>query len=194
MENINASKEVSNTENPLTNISELIEVTGVVKWFDIARGFGFFAPDDDSLGDVLLHVTCLRRDGYQTIFTGSRIIALVQKRERGYQAFKILSMENKVSENSSSFLTSKDHIEIVQEEDVEKVVVKWFDRIRGFGFLMRENSSDDIFIHMETLRKYGIAGLYPKQEVLVRLDRGEKGLMAVEIHPDVSATLFSKSH
>jgi len=71
---------------------ELIEISGVVKWFDVAKGFGFIVPDN-GMQDVLLHVTCLRRDGYQTILEGTRIVALIQRRERGYQAFKILSMD-----------------------------------------------------------------------------------------------------
>ncbi|MBU2329138.1 MAG: cold shock domain-containing protein, partial [Alphaproteobacteria bacterium] len=50
---------------------DLIEITGVVKWFDVAKGFGFIVPDN-GMQDVLLHVTCLRRDGYQTILEGTR--------------------------------------------------------------------------------------------------------------------------
>ena len=34
----------------------LIEVTGVIKWFDVAKGFGFIIPDN-GMPDVLLHVT-----------------------------------------------------------------------------------------------------------------------------------------
>ena len=86
------------SSNGFTDIEELsaepvdlVEITGVVKWFDVAKGFGFIVPDN-GMQDVLLHVTCLRRDGYQTILEGTRIVALIQRRERGYQAFKILSM------------------------------------------------------------------------------------------------------
>lgn len=50
--------------------------SGVVKWFDVAKGFGFIVPDN-GIQDVLLHVSCLRRDGYQTILEGTRIVALI---------------------------------------------------------------------------------------------------------------------
>ena len=46
---------------------DVIEIAGSIKWFDVAKGFGFIVPDDGR-SDVLLHVTCLRRDGYQTAY------------------------------------------------------------------------------------------------------------------------------
>ena len=49
---------------------DVIEVVGSIKWFDVSKGFGFIVPDDGR-PDVLLHVTCLRRDGYQTAYEGS---------------------------------------------------------------------------------------------------------------------------
>ena len=56
-------------DEPETN---LIELVGVIKWFDVAKGFGFIIPDN-GMPDVLLHVTCLRRDGYQTAYELSLI-------------------------------------------------------------------------------------------------------------------------
>ena len=58
---------------------DLVEITGVIKWFDVAKGFGFIIPDN-GMQDVLLHVTCLRRDGYQTVLEGARVVALIQRR------------------------------------------------------------------------------------------------------------------
>ena len=75
---------------------DLIEVSGVIKWFDVAKGFGFIVPDN-GMPDVLLHVTCLRRDGYQTALEGTRVVCEIQKRDRGYQAFRVLSMDQSTS-------------------------------------------------------------------------------------------------
>lgn len=52
---------------------DTIEVSGSIKWFDAGKGFGFIVPDN-GMADVLLHVTCLRRDGYQTAYEGARIV------------------------------------------------------------------------------------------------------------------------
>lgn len=162
---------------------DLIEITGVVKWFDVAKGFGFIVPDN-GMQDVLLHVTCLRRDGYQTILEGTRIVALVQKRDRGYQTFRILSMDQSTAVHPSQLPPVRTHVQVTPTSGLERALVKWFNRTKGFGFLTRGEGTEDIFVHMETLRRFGLTELRPGQTVLVRFGPGEKGLMAAEIHPD----------
>ncbi|MFN7011730.1 MAG: cold-shock protein [Allorhizobium sp.] len=162
---------------------DLIEITGVVKWFDVAKGFGFIVPDN-GMQDVLLHVTCLRRDGYQTILEGTRIVALVQKRDRGYQTFRILSMDQSTAVHPSQLPPVRTHVQVTPTSGLERALVKWFNRTKGFGFLTRGEGTEDIFVHMETLRRFGLTELRPGQTVLVRFGPGDKGLMAAEIHPD----------
>ncbi|MGO4565571.1 cold-shock protein [Rhizobium sp. 2YAF20] len=171
---------------------ELIEISGVVKWFDVAKGFGFIVPDN-GMQDVLLHVTCLRRDNYQTILEGTRIVALIQKRDRGYQAFKILSMDQSTAVHPSQLPPVRTHVQVTPTSGLERALVKWFNRTKGFGFLTRGEGTEDIFVHMETLRRFGLTELRPGQVVLVRFGPGEKGLMAAEIHPD-SPSPVSRPH
>lgn len=73
-----SSKRALEPEAPLPEegVSGAIEISGVIKWFDVAKGYGFIVPDN-SMADVLLHVTCLRRDGYQTAYEGSRVVCEV---------------------------------------------------------------------------------------------------------------------
>ena len=72
--------------------TNLIELSGVIKWFDVSKGFGFIVPDN-GMPDILLHVTCLRRDGFQTAYEGARVICEVLQRPKGLQAFRIVSMD-----------------------------------------------------------------------------------------------------
>ena len=179
-----SSKEITARDDQGNDVVDLVEITGVIKWFDVAKGFGFIVPDN-GMQDVLLHVTCLRRDGYQTVLVGTRVVALIQKRERGYQAFRILSMDQSTAVHPSQMPPVKTHVQVTPSSGLERVLVKWFNRTKGFGFLTRGEGTEDIFIHMETLRRFGLTELRPGQVVLVRFGDGEKGLMAAEIHPDM---------
>ncbi|MBP2549148.1 CspA family cold shock protein [Neorhizobium galegae] len=187
-----SSKGVAIFEELAGDPVELIEITGVVKWFDVAKGFGFIVPDN-GMQDVLLHVTCLRRDGYQTILEGTRIVALIQRRDRGYQAFRILSMDQSTAVHPSQMPPVRTHVQVTATSGLERALVKWFNRTKGFGFLTRGEGTEDIFIHMETLRRYGLTELRPGQVVLVRFGPGDKGLMAAEIHPD-GPVVSSRAH
>jgi CspA family cold shock protein len=179
-----SSKSISLFEDMAAEPVDLIEITGVIKWFDVAKGFGFIIPDNGQ-ADILLHVTCLRRDGYQTILEGTRVVALIQRRDRGYQAFRILSMDTSTAIHPSQMPPVRTHVQVTPSSGLERAIVKWFNRTKGFGFLTRGEGTEDIFVHMETLRRYGITELRPGQSVLVRFGDGDKGLMAAEIHPDM---------
>ena len=131
--------------------------------------------------DVLLHVTCLRRDGYQAANEGARIVVEAVQRPRGLQAFRILSLDKSTALHPSELPLPRTHVPVTPTSGLEQATVKWFNRLRGFGFLTRGEGTPDIFVHMETLRRYGITELKPGERVLVRYGDGSKGLMAAEV-------------
>lgn len=161
---------------------DLVEVAGRIKWFDVAKGYGFIVPDDGA-ADVLLHVTVLRKDGFQTAREGARVVCEAAVRAKGLQVFRVLSMDETTAVHPTQLPPARTHVQVTPSGGFEIAVVKWFNRTRGFGFLTRGDGTEDIFVHMETLRRYGITELNPGEGLLVRFGDGPKGLMAAEVRP-----------
>jgi cold shock protein len=161
-----------------TDLPEII--AGSVKWFDVAKGYGFMVPENGG-GDILVHVTILKRDGFYAISEGARIVVEAVRRPRGYQALKVVSLDNSVSVHPSEQPAARTHVSVAPSGGFELLTVKWFNRLRGFGFASKGEGEPDVFVHMETLRRYGIAELQPGDQLLVRFGPGPKGLMAAEV-------------
>ena len=168
----------------------LVEVVGRVKWFDVAKGYGFIVPDSGE-ADVLVHVTVLRRDGFSALREGARVVAEAQRRERGLQVFKVLSVAEPEANCAAPLAAVRTRAQAASVGGFEIVIVKWFNRARGFGFLTRGEGTEDIFVHMETFRRYGFIDPKPGDSMLARFGPGPKGLMAAEVRPLDSSRAFA---
>ena len=170
--------------------SEMPAITGRVKWFDSTRGFGFIVSDDVE-GDVLLHFSVLREHGRRSVPEGALIECVPMRQERGLQARRVLSIDLScalpVQPRSPIPAGERADRKALADaaSEFQPVEVKWFNRIKGYGFVNRGgpdgDGEEDVFVHMETVRHAGLGELVPGQQLEARVASSAKGLTAVEL-------------
>nr|WP_306155457.1 cold shock domain-containing protein [Roseovarius sp. MMSF_3281] len=156
-------------------------VRGRVKWFDPVKGFGFVIADEGG-PDILLHANVLRNFGQSSVADRAGVEIDVQDTERGRQAVEVHVIEPP-DDLESGGLADLDELDPdeVRDAPLEPARVKWFDKGKGFGFANTFGRDEDVFVHIEILRRSGLADLQPGEALAIRVIDGKRGRMATEV-------------
>ncbi|MGC8204030.1 cold-shock protein [Aliiroseovarius sp. PTFE2010] len=155
-------------------------VHGNVKWFDPGKGFGFVVSDAGG-PDILLHANVLRNFGQSSVADGARIALTVQQTVRGMQAVEVLEIEPPDTDEPLMMDDFGPDLTEGLDEPLQPARVKWFDKGKGFGFANVFGNCEDVFVHVEVLRRSGLADLQPGEAVGLRVIDGKRGLMAAQV-------------
>lgn len=141
----------------------------------------------------MVHASCVRAYGRVALTEGSEVTLVAQEGPRGLQAQKLVDViEPENVEPMPGFAEESRPTEFLGQEvdagPLEPARVKWFDKQKGFGFVNVFGRSEDIFVHMETVRRCGFQDLSSGEGMAVRTFRGPRGLMVAELRLWETAT------
>ena len=164
-------------------------VYGHVKWFDIDKGFGFLVVEDDG-GDILLHSNVLKNFGRTSVSEGTKLEFEFQETDKGRQVSIIHNIFN--SNNIENFDKNEISVEAKNMINFFPARVKWFNKSKGYGFANIFRSSNDIFLHIEILKKSGLSDLETGEAIVISVADSTRGKMADTILTWDDESLFKE--
>ncbi|CAK9884075.1 MAG: Cold shock-like protein CspG [Candidatus Erwinia impunctatus] len=67
------------------------KMTGLVKWFNAEKGFGFISPTDGSK-DVFVHFSAIQNGGFKTLEEGQKVEFTIENGQKGPAAANVVAL------------------------------------------------------------------------------------------------------
>lgn len=151
-----------------------------MKWFDPKKGFGFVVTETGG-PDILLHANVLRNFGQSSVADGAEIEIRIQETDRGVQAVEVLSISAPPEGFDPMVGFGETPAPDFSDLPMQPARVKWFDKVKGFGFVNVHGLPGDVFVHMDVVRRCGFSDLIAGEAVSVRVGESDRGQMALEV-------------
>ena len=161
-------------------------VVATVKWFNPVKGFGFLTPVDGS-PDIFCHVSAVARAGFDTLPEGATVTCEVEQGRQGMQVWQIHAVDTSTASPARSGVPPRrdyghGHGERAPASGRRVVaMVKWFNPTKGFGFLVPDDGSPDVFCHVSAVRDAGYDTLLEGATVTCEVAEGQRGPMVSSI-------------
>ena len=136
---------------------------GIVRWFDVERGFGFLAPEDDS-PDVFVHASEIVGDA-TVLREGQAVEFEVGENDRGPQALRVRVTADAAAGSAVGLLGT----------------VNWYEPGKGYGFASPDGGGPDVFVHSSAIVTGGVVA--EGQRVAFVVVEGERGPQAGHVIP-----------
>ena len=142
------------------------EVTqGQLVWYNERKGYGFVRIGQE---EVFLHRSTLDRFGLVRLLSGDLVTVSLSTNEHGRVIQDLLSIERPLSPTPPAAREP--------EEGEVRAVVKFFNDLRGYGFVTADDVDEDVFVHSRVLNDCGFHSLIQGQKILVKMDDSGRGL------------------
>jgi CspA family cold shock protein len=156
-------------------------VQATVKWYNPDKGFGFVELGDGT-GDAFLHVSVVERSGHSSVPPGARLEVRASPGQKGPQVTEILNVDISTAGEKRPRRPRPERPGYDDRATTKEAgTVKWFNDLKGFGFIGPDQGGKDIFVHASALKRSGITGLAEGQRVTVDVTEGQRGPEAVSL-------------
>jgi cold shock protein len=162
-------------QQPLAQAS----VKGTVKWFNVSKGYGFITLENGT--DAFCHASALAALGVTHIQQGATIVCDLQDSARGLQVVAVHNVDNSTAVPTAPRRPRREFADADMPSDgptgpMAGGTVKFFNDQKGFGFVIPDDGSDDVYVHASALRRSGVPALAPEQKVRFSTRQGMKGI------------------